>query len=332
MSKTVTRNDVARLAGVSPPVVSYVLNNSNYVSEEKRQSVLRVVRELNYTPNMFAQSLRTNRINQIALVGDTLQPEFYETLSAKLYDKGYFSSLFYSNQDPAFINRLIDYRFAAIFMASNAFPVEQLNRIVDSGIPLVLYKSREYEGLDPRIVVRAPDFYNGVKMVLNYLIIKGHSRIAYIPPLRYRSAGVYGTDFRAKAYANTLQESHIPLREEFFCTHTKTMSEILSEVLVMLTSHSAEERPTAICAGDDNIAANVMQYVKTLGFSIPDDIAVVGWGNTGLCRLVTPELTSVDDGIPDYASDVSDAIVQMISGEVPDNQLYSSRLIVRSSS
>ena len=99
MKKRVTRNDVAKLAGVSPAVVSYVMNNSNYVSEEKRTAVLNAVKELNYTPNIFAKSLRTNRSNQIALVGDTLQAELYGELSNRLFEKGYFSTLFFSHKD-----------------------------------------------------------------------------------------------------------------------------------------------------------------------------------------------------------------------------------------
>ena len=61
MRQRVTRNDVAKLAGVSPAVVSYVINDSNYVSQEKREAVLKAVKELEYTPNVFAKSLRTNR-------------------------------------------------------------------------------------------------------------------------------------------------------------------------------------------------------------------------------------------------------------------------------
>ena len=145
MNRKVTRNDVAKKAGVSQAVVSYVMNNSNYVSEQKRKAVLKAVEELNYTPNIFAKGLRTNRSSQIALVGDTLQDELYGTLSSELFDQGYYPSLFFSRKEDAFIGKLIEGRFDAMFMASNGFSAEQLNRIVDSGIPLILYQSRSYE-------------------------------------------------------------------------------------------------------------------------------------------------------------------------------------------
>lgn len=332
MSKgRVTRNDVAKRAGVSPSVVSYVSNGSNYVSDEKRQAVLKAIEELNYIPNVFAKGLRTNRSNQIALVGDTLQAEFYEALSSQLFQHGYFSSLFYSNQEKKFIDGLIECGFAAIFMASNAFSAEQLNRIVKSGIPLVFYKSREYEGLDPRIVLRAPDFYDGVKMVLNYLIMKGHKRIGYVPPMKYRTKGVGGNDFRAKAYTDTLRENGLEVNPDFFCTHTQTIADAKEDVFKMMTAFPAGERPTALAVGDDRTAAQILQYIKKLGLKVPEDVAIVGWGNIAMSQVTDPELTTVDDGIPVFAEEAADALARMVRGERPENKFYKGKLIIRES-
>ena len=331
MRQRVTRNDVAKLAGVSPAVVSYVINDSNYVSQEKREAVLKAVKELEYTPNVFAKSLRTNRSNQIALVGDTLQAELYEELSAQLFQKGFFSCLFYSQKEDTFINRLIEGRFAAIFMASNAFTAEQLNRIVQNGIPLILYQSREYIGLDPRIVIRAPDIYNDVKQILNYLIMKGHRRIAFVAPLKYRAAGADGDDFRARAYSETLRSNQIQVNPDFFCRHTQSEASLLEDVVYIMTSYNASERPTAFVASDDHMAAQVMQCFRKLNLRIPDDIAIVGSGNIASSQITTPELTTIDSGIPDFASEVADALFCMANGETPENRLYKGRLIIRGS-
>ena len=64
----VTRNDVAKLAKVSPAVVSYVINNSNYVSAEKRKAVLAAIEELNYIPNQNAKNLRQGKTHMIAVI------------------------------------------------------------------------------------------------------------------------------------------------------------------------------------------------------------------------------------------------------------------------
>lgn len=331
MNQKVTRNDVAKLAGVSPAVVSYVINNSNYVSQEKRDAVLKAVKELEYTPNVFAKNLRTNRSDQIALVGDTLQAELYEQLSAQLFKRGYFSCLFFSQREDTFIQRLIESRFAAIFMASNAFTAEQLNQIVSNGIPLIFYQSRNYVGLDPRIVIRAPDIYDDLKRTLNYLILKGHRRIAYVAPLKYRTTGAGGDDFRARAYSDTLRASGIEVNPDFFCTHTQSESSLLEDVVVILTSYSANERPTAFVAGDDHMAAQVMQYIKKFNLRVPNDVAVVGSGNIASSQITTPELTTIDSGIANFADEVADALVSMVHGEVPENRLYKGKLIIRGS-
>ena len=73
MKKLATRDDVAREAGVSSAVVSYVLNNTKYVSEEKRKAVLKAVDALGYFPNQLARGLKTSKSNQIAFVADNLE-------------------------------------------------------------------------------------------------------------------------------------------------------------------------------------------------------------------------------------------------------------------
>jgi DNA-binding LacI/PurR family transcriptional regulator len=327
----VTRNDVAKRAGVSPAVVSYVMNNSNYVSEQKRKAVMKAIEELNYTPNIFAKGLKTNRSNQIALIGDTLQGELYGELSARIFDRGYYPVLFFSRKEDAFIDKLIIGRFDAVFMASNSFDVEQLNRIAENGIPLILYQSRNYTGLDPRIVIRAPALYDGVKETMNYLISKGHRRIAYVPPVKYITEGVMGDDFRAQAYRDALTENGIEIHREYFCTHTQDENSILEDVFRMLNHVDADHRPTAFFASDDHIAAQIMQYVKKCDLRVPEDVAIVGWGNIASSYITTPELTTVDSEIIRFADDLSDALIRMTQGEHPENKLYTGKLIIRGS-
>ena len=331
MERKVTRNDVAKLAGVSPAVVSYVINESNYVSEEKKAAVRKAIKELNYTPNVFAKSLRTNKSNQIALVGDTLQAELYGALATHLFEKGYFSSLFYSCHDESFIRRLIEGRFDAVFMASNAFSAKQLNEIAESGIPLVLYRSREYVGLDPRIVVRAPDLVDGVRKVLGYLILKGHHRIAYIPPLKYKTQGVFGDDLRAKTYSETLRKNGIEINEDFFSIHTDSEQTVLEDVFNMMTMYTREERPTAIAVSDDHLAAQILQYIKKLNLRVPADVAIIGYGNIASSQITTPELTTFDSNIEYFAADVADALVRMTEGERPEDRLYKGKMVIRDS-
>ena len=328
MATKATRNDVAKKAGVSPAVVSYVLNNSNYVSEAKRKAVLEAIKELDYSPNLFAKGLRTNRSFSIALVGDSLQDELFGPLSVRLLNEGFYSSLFYSQLSDSFIQRVIDGRFDAVFMTSNGFTPQQLNRITENGTPVILYKSRDYSGLSDRIFTMAPDFYGGVLQAMRYLIQKGHGRIAYIPPLRYRTRGLGGDDFRVQAYSQALQDVRLPQDARLVCTHTDNVAQIWQDVQAMF---QMQARPTALVVGDDYLAAQLMQYLRTAGYRIPEDVAVVGWGNIPSAMITTPQLTTVDSGVDRFAGKVAEALVDVANGLRLQDYYSPVKLVVRDS-
>lgn len=331
MGTKVTRNDVARLAGVSPAVVSYVLNNSNYVSEEKRRAVLEAARTLNYSPNRFAQGLRTNRSFSIALIGDSLQSELFATLAMRLFNMDFYSSLFYAQRSDSFIRRIISGRFDAVFMTSNGFTSQQLNRIVEGGSPMILYQSRDYQGLSSHIVSMAPDFYNGMSQAMRHLIAKGHKRIAYIPPLHYQTLGLGGDDFRARAYTDMLRAYGLPENPAYVCTSTESMSAIETEVTRMMRVLPEKERPTAFLVGEDDIAVQLMQHLRMLEIRIPEQVSVIGWGNVSSARITTPQLTTVDAGMEDFAMHIADALVRIAGGGQPEDQVFPVRMVVRGS-
>ena len=182
MNKKITRDDVAKLAGVSPAVVSYVINQTKFVSEEKTQAVRRAIEELQYRPNLHARSLKTNKSMQSAFVCDNLRNNWLEIAEQKFFDRGYFVSHCYSRDGDEFIQTLIEGRFDGVFMLSNRYTAAQLNQIAGAGIPVVLYKTRDYSFLESNIVTVAPDIYSGVEKTVNYLVFRGHKRILLAPP------------------------------------------------------------------------------------------------------------------------------------------------------
>ena len=153
MSKKITRDDVAKLAGVSPAVVSYVINQTKYVSEEKTLAVKKAIEELQYRPNLHARSLKTNKSMQIAFVCDNLRNNWLEIAEKKFFDRGYFVSHCYSRDGDEFIQMLIEGRFDGVFMLSNRYTAAQLNQIAGAGIPVVLYKT-QYRGGCPGYLQR----------------------------------------------------------------------------------------------------------------------------------------------------------------------------------
>lgn len=329
--KRATRDDVARLAGVSPAVVSYVMNSSKYVSEEKVIAVKKAIEELGYRPNMQARGLKTRKSMKIAFVCDNLRNDWLEGAETLLLERGYYVSHNYSRDDRNFIPNLLERQYDAVFMMSNRFSTDQLNQIARSGVPVVLYKTRNYGKLEPNIVTVAPDYYDGVVKSVNYLAMRGHSRIALVPPIRYKIKGLTDDGFRVQAYRDAMKRNGLEFREELICTETESMDSILSSVFNMLVNNPLESRPTAIIAGNDYIAAHIMQYVKQLGFEVPDEMALIGVDNTYLSRIVSPNLTSVDFSKEEFSEKLVDTLLRLIAGEKPKDEFIKVSIVVRES-
>ena len=329
MGKKVTRNDVAKLAGVSPAVVSYVINQTKTVSEEKTLAVKRAIEELNYTPNLYARSLKTNQSMQIAFVCDNLRNDWLEIAEKKFMDRGYLVSHCYSRNSDDFIRMLIEGRFDGVFMLSNRYTASQLNVIAGAGIPIVLYKTRDYSFLKPNIVTVAPDIYAGITKAVSYLILRGHKRIILAPPLRYNMNLQKG--YREKAYKEALELNGIAYDESLVCKNTDTLESTCSTIFDLLFSGKTSDRPTAIIAGDDYLAGHIIQYLKRLGLNVPDDMAVIGMDNTYLAGMLSPQLTTVDFSKEEFSEQLVGTMLKLIKGEHPKDTFIDVSLAVRES-
>lgn len=328
-AKRVTRNDVARRAGVSPAVVSYVINKSKFVSEEKTQAVLDAIKELKYTPNFAARNLKTNRSMQIAFVCDNLRNDWLEKAESYFFQKGYYVSHCYTRDSEEFIQMLIQRQFDGVFMMSNFFSTDQLNEIADVGIPVVIYKTREYGKLRENIVSVVPDYRAGVTKAVNYLCMRGHSRIALVPPIRYKAKD--NKNFRYLAYVDALKAQGIPLREDFICRNLDSMQAISGDCINMLLRAKPEDRPTAFVASTDYIGLHLVNAVRQLGLRVPEDVAVVGCDNTFLAEMVTPPLTSVDFSKDAFAKALADTMTDLIDGKEAEDVYLPVSLVLRGS-
>jgi DNA-binding LacI/PurR family transcriptional regulator len=213
-------------------------------------------------------------------------------------------------------------------MTSNRFSVDQYNQIAANNIPMVLFKTREYSGLDPRIVTVAPNFYNGVMKSMDYLILKGHERIAYIPPVKYKTLGIHGDDFRVKAYVETLEKNNLHVEESFVCVHTDTIESIYKSVFEMMTKFGKNSRPTAFIVGNDFLAAQLMKYFKKLNLRIPDDVAIIGSDNSAYASITSPTLTTIDFSKREIAEKVVDKLFRIIEGETPEDEFTEMNLVI----
>lgn len=331
MRKAITRNDVAKLANVSPSIVSYVLNNSNYVSDEKRKAVLKAVEELDYVPNQLARGLKTHKSSQFAFVCDNIQTELFEEVEESLFDKGYYLSLNYSRDTEGFIDMLVSRQLEGIFMATNIFSTEQLNSIASKNIPMILYKTKEYKNLDPRIKAIAPNYYDAVKKSVDYLALKGHKCIGMVPPLKYRTKGLSSNDYRTRAFRESLDSHGLIASDDLICTHTKTVEDICENIFSMLSNRKTELRPNSLVVGNDYLAAQIIRYLEKLNIKVPRDLAIVGCDNTRIADITRPALTTVDVSKEELANLYVDKMLDLVNGKEVADVYTNVHLVIRDS-
>ncbi|AZQ39066.1 LacI family transcriptional regulator [Streptomyces cyaneochromogenes] len=285
-----TIRDVADRAGVSKSLVSLVLRGSDQVRPEKRDAVLRAVRELGYRPNTAARSLSERRTRTVGvLLNDLRNPWFVDMLdglNSLLHDNGLHMLLAdarlnrRTGQDPA--GPLLDLGVDGLVVVGTLPDPAALGTVVER-MPVVVAAARE--PVPAGVDVVAGDDERGARLVAEHLIGLGHRRIAHIAG--YGAVG----ELRRRSFEATLREHG--LAHEAVVEPSDMTEEGGYRTTVRLLSRP--ERPTAVFAVNDIAAIGALSAAEELGLRVPRDLSVVGYDNTSIARLRHVWLTTVDN-------------------------------------
>jgi len=329
--------EVAKRAGVSVASASRVLSSSTYpVSAETRRKVLKAAEELSYTPNSLARSLRAQRSNLIAvLVGDNTDPYFAEIMRGVedvANESGYLTIVCNSDRTPTkelhYLRVLQDYRIDGVIFAGSAlnesgYP-EQLEKVVqammDRGAAVVTLAQHTLHV--PSIQA---DNFGGAREMAARLIALGHSRIAFVTgPSNAMVANV-----RLQGYMAALVEAGLPIDPTLLLpgNFDRPSGE---QAVRYLAQMAVEQRPTAIFAANDETAFGVLSGLKQLGWHVPKDISVCGFGDAPMARVVVPALTTVHISLRELGrAGAGNLLAQLHHKQVPSLEVLPTTIIER---
>jgi LacI family transcriptional regulator len=291
-SKRITRDDVARQAGVSSATVSYVINNAaRPVSAETRKKVLQAIEELGYRPDGVARNLRRQRTSTLGLiVPDTFNPYFAEVaqgVEIVAFERGYVVILCHSNYDLdkeiQYVDVLSSERAAGVIWipaTSSFLPGEHLQAY---HIPFVILD--RVVGRENILSVVADNFYGGY-LATQHLLSLGHQRICCIT----RPVGLDHSNARLRGYTTALTDHGYSLDECSLVVGGYRFEDGRQAALKIL---STPERPTAIFAYNDLMAIGALRASRELGLRVPEDLSVVGFDDIPAAAFTFPPLTSV---------------------------------------
>ncbi|MBV6684946.1 LacI family transcriptional regulator [Bacillus sp. JRC01] len=321
-----TIKEVAKMAEVSSATVSRFLNNSGYVGEEARKRILKVIEETGYVPSENAKSLRTKQTKVIGVILPKISTEtssrLVRGLDEVLAKEGYQILLANSglNADKEIEHlRLLKSRDVdGIILSATTNGAGLKAEIQRLDIPVVVV-GQEVDDT-PNVIF---DEYQAAKDMVKHLIDHGHERIGFIGVSEEDPAvGV----LRKKGYLQAMQEKNLPIEESWI---EKGIFDVESGAVAMERMMGAAVRPTAVFAVTDRLAIGAMNYVKSIGLRIPEDIAFAGIGASELSKYITPSLTTMDYQNKESGRVAAGLILEAIKrgGSSPEKRLINVRLL-----
>lgn len=289
-----TTKDVAKLAGVSPATVSYVLNQdsegSPKISAATQSRVHEAMAKLNYVPNMAGRNLRRLQSERICLclpdIGRPFDNKLVQDLQ-KVADENNYSLIITAGDTPARqaqVMKQLQRRLAdGVILKYDEVKKEELDNLVRAQIALVIFTNRfEPDGFDVVSTNEEEASRDGVR----YLIEKGHRRIGIITHL-FKDPD---QDVRLKGYFKSLDAAGIPADPDLILigADRSEAAYISAKKLLQLPA-----RPTAIFVSSDRAALSTMWAIRDSGLRVPEDVAVMGVGNIPEGHYSSPSLTTI---------------------------------------
>lgn len=327
---SVTIADVARLAGVSKVTVSKTLNNSGRISQETRERVLKAAKDLGYTVNYAARSLRGGRTNLLGMVvPELISPYFTDVARAAAeaasrvgLDLGVFTTSRDQKREQERIGILQSGLADGLLIVVPSDSASFLASLEKSKIPVVLIN---HFGAKTHLPTVCADNYHGARAAVEHLLALGHERIGFVTGAKESTQA----QERLRAFKDTLGARG--LMDETLIAEGNFTQRRGFEAGQELLNHA--QPPTAIFAASDATAFGVIDAIKDRGLRIPDDLSVVGFDDVLAASQIHPTLTTVSHPIEDMNATAVRLICEMLDGESHKDTLidFPSSLVVRES-
>lgn len=287
----VTIYDIAAKANVSAMTVSRVINNTGKISDKTRAKVRLVMEELNYVPNQMARSLVLHQTKLLFLLITDITNPFYTTLARGAEDsaKKYGFRLLFGNSDENvekekdYIETILMTRADGVLVApAGDASLPHLEKLRNRQVPFVLL-DREVPGMDSDVVLG--DSKEAARKLVDHLAAHGHRRIAMINGSPYVSSA----RLRLEGYREALKLNDLIYEESYVLETSFGPRSDLSDIEVWLDSMNPE--PTAIIAGNNVLAVEVIRTLHARGQSVPEDISLVCFDDLVPYAEIDPLLT-----------------------------------------
>jgi len=288
----ITIGMLAKQLGVSISTVSNALNNKGGVSPETREKILSLAKELGYPIENHLQKRDKNFSKKIGVLfpwhSTVADPNYYISevlvgVEEQIRQEG-FSLLIVSFQNVSVLPELLNQNLEGLLLIGGQFPEEFIVELAQCDYPVLTIGT--FTTKVPLHSVVA-DNQAGAYQAVTHLLKLGHRNIGFINgPAATRSS-----HSKMEGFKQALSDFGLDIRDAWI-----TSSEFKIESGYELAKQliSLKNRPTALFAADDPIAIGVIKGLQDHGLSVPEEMAVVGFGNSPTGKYISPSLTTID--------------------------------------
>ncbi len=330
----ITIKDIARELNISPSTVSRALKNHPDIGEKTKNEVHRLAEKYHYKPNAVALSLRSSKTHMIGVLIPEVVHFFFSSVISGIervcYDAGYNVMICQSGEDLVreitSLQTLTLARVDGILasVSKNTDDFSHYQELINEQLPIVFF-DRAAKGLKADKVVI--DDFEGAFKATEHLIEMGCKQIVHLGAPQNLVIG----QRRKEGYLKALEKHGIKPDNNLIykCDSREEALIIMQEI------YNKGYKPDGVFAVNDLTAAGVLRVVKKNGFSIPNDVKVVGFSDGIVANVTDPTLTTIDQHGFEMGTEAAKLLLQRVNGSIdnysPITKLIPTDLIKRES-
>ncbi|MCK4797159.1 MAG: LacI family DNA-binding transcriptional regulator [Spirochaetes bacterium] len=335
MKKRPTIKDIAKTAGVTHSTVSRVINNNPVISDETKEKVLKIMKDMDYQPNLIARGLVRQKTNTFALITPILDPHvlpLIKGVEASCKNHNYalmlLSTDYWADESQSCLQVVENWLVDGILILNDVYYKDipsPIKKLQNKKMPFVFIN--KYLGTK-EINTVAIDNYDAVYKVISHLFKLGHKRIGTI------TGGLIAVDGveRFEGYKLALKKFNLNYDENLVGHGGFGENEAYDEMKRIL--YTSSQPPTAMFCANDLMAIGAIRAIQEKGLKVPDDIAVAGYDDIKAGHYFKPSLTTVRPPLEDIGIKAVMLLTEIVKN--PEREIeeivLQARLIVRESS
>jgi DNA-binding LacI/PurR family transcriptional regulator len=333
-----TIRDIAGACGVSPSVVSYVINNSRPVAPITRKRILRVMHEMSYHPSALARGLSRKRMNQVGVIFSRI---FSKPLTNPFFGPildGIVSTAMDWQQSTAFFtwptwdeidaNHAVycDGRADGLILIAPDLESNIIETLERRGMRfVVIAQTVEREGVTSIDI----DNVEAARLATNHLLSLGHRNIAMVSGDSWAA----GMRARMEGFRFAMNDAGFQVDEDLIHVASCNLQSVPADVTELL-SLPIVKRPTAIFFGNDELALSGISELQLRGVRVPEDMSVVGFDDIAAAASSDPPLTTTRQPLNVFGQAAVTSLLDLLGNGTlspPPFEPLSSELVVRKS-